>query len=102
MAKKRKNNALANRAILFLNLHREFFAQIAAKTKRIEYRDQTPYWRKRLEGRKYDVIQFRNGYATNAPVMVVEFRGLRRYGNGRNAYYAVLLGKILQIKRWRA
>ena len=88
-------------AILQLNLHREFFAQIAARTKRIEYRDQTPYWRKRLEGRKYDVIQFRNGYATNAPVMVVEFRGLRRYGRGRKAYYAIQLGRILKIQRWK-
>ncbi|MGO8835994.1 MAG: hypothetical protein ACLQAH_04955 [Limisphaerales bacterium] len=88
-------------AILHLNLHREFFAQIAAKTKRIEYRERTPYWRTRLENRRYDVIQFRNGYATNAPVMVVEFRGLRRYGTGRNAYYAIRLGKILTLKRWR-
>jgi len=87
-------------AILHLNLHREFFAQIAAKTKRIEYRDQTPNWRKRLEGRKYDVIQFRNGYATNAPFMQVEFRGLRRYGKGRNAYYAIQLSRILKIQRW--
>ena len=88
-------------SILHLNLHREFFAQIAAKTKRIEYRDQTPYWRQRLEGRKYDVIQFRNGYATNAPVMLVEFRGLRRYGRGRTAYYAIRLGRILKIQRWK-
>lgn len=89
-------------AILHLNLHREFSAQIAAKTKRIEYRDQTSYWRKRLEGRKFDVIQFRNGYAANAPVMAVEFRGLRRYGKGPSAYYAILLGKILKVKRWKA
>ncbi len=89
------------KTILHLNLRREFFAQIAARTKRIEYRDQKPYWRKRLEGRKYDVIQFRNGYATNAPEMLVEFRGLRRYGKGRNAYYAIQLGRILKIKNWR-
>jgi len=85
--------------ILHLNLRREFFAQIAAKTKRIEYRDQTPYWRTRLEGRKNDVIQFRNGYATDAPVMVVEFRGLRRYGKGSKAYYAIQLGRILKMNR---
>ena len=36
------------------------------------------------------MIQFRNGYARNAPEMQVEFRGLRRYGRGRNAYYAYL------------
>jgi len=87
--------------ILHLNLHREFFSQIAAGTKRTEYRSQTPYWKKRLENRKYDVIQFRNGYATDAPVMVVEFRGLRRYGNGRTGYYAIRLGHILKIKRWQ-
>jgi len=47
------------------------------------------YWRRRLEGREYDVIQFRNGCATRAPEMVVEFRGLRRYGRGRAGYYAI-------------
>ena len=88
-------------SVLHLNLHRKWFAAIAAKTKRTEYRRRTPYWKTRLEKRKYDVIQFRNGYATDAPEMLVEFRGLRRYGKGRNAYYAIRLGKILKIKRWR-
>ena len=87
--------------VLHLNLRREWFAAIAAKTKRIEYRSQTPYWRKRLKGRHYDVIKFRNGYATKAPEMLVQFRGLRRYGKGRNAYYAIQLGRVLKIKRWR-
>jgi hypothetical protein len=36
----------------------------------------------------------------DAPEMLVEFRGLRRYGHGRNAYYAIRLGKILRIRRW--
>ena len=89
------------KSILHLNLHREWFAAIAKRTKRIEYRSQTPYWRTRLEGRHYDAIQFRNGYATNAPEMLVEFLGLRRYGNGRNGYYAIRLGRILKIKRWK-
>jgi ASC-1-like (ASCH) protein len=86
--------------ILHLTLYREFFAAIADGRKRIEYRKQSAYWRKRLEDRKYDAILFRNGFASNAPEMLVEFRGLRRYGKGRNAYYAIRLGKILQIKRW--
>jgi hypothetical protein len=87
-------------SILHLNLHREFFAQIAAKKKRVEYRTQTPHWKNRLEGRTYDAIQFRNGYAPKAPEMLVEFRGLRRYGTGRNAYYAISLGRILKLRRW--
>jgi hypothetical protein len=86
--------------VLHLNLHREFFAEIAAGHKHIEYRKQSPYWRKRLEGRKYDAIVFRNGYARGAPEMLIEFRWLRRYGKGRNAYYAIRLGKILRIKHW--
>jgi ASC-1-like (ASCH) protein len=73
--------------ILHLNLHREFFDAIALKKKRIEYRERSAYWRKRLEGKKYDAILFRNGYSRNAPEMLVEFRGLRRYGQGRDAYY---------------
>jgi len=86
---------------LHLNLVRKYFAQIAAGTKRVEYRSQTPHWKSRLEGKKYDVILFRNGYATKAPEMLVEFRGIRRYGKGREAYYAIRLGKVLKIKRWR-
>jgi hypothetical protein len=71
--------------ILHLTLHREFFDAIARKRKRIEYRKRSPHWRKRLEGRNYNAILFRNGYAQDAPEMLVEFRGLRRYGQGRDA-----------------
>jgi len=89
------------KGILQINLEREFFGLIAAGTLRIEYRDRTPYWKKRLEGRHYDVIRFCNGCTRQAPEMLVEFRGLRRYGKGRNAYYAIRLGRILQIQRWK-
>ncbi len=89
------------KSILYLNLRREFFAAIAARSKRIEYREQTPYWKKRLEGRHYDLVHFRNGYATKASKMWVEFLGLRRYGRGRRAYYAIRLGRILKLQRWR-
>ncbi len=34
------------KSILHLNLHREFFAQIAARMKRTGYRDLSPCWRK--------------------------------------------------------
>jgi hypothetical protein len=92
----------SKRTILQLNLHRGYFAAIAAGTKGIEYRAQTPYWKSRLERRTYDVIQFRNGYSTRAPEMLVEFRGVRKYGKGRNGCYAIRLGRILRIKRWRS
>ena len=86
---------------LHLNLQREFFAQVAAGTKRTEYRRRTHYWRRRLEGRHYDVIQFRNGYATKAPEMQVEFVGIRKVKKRGRRFYAIHLGRILKIKRWR-
>ncbi len=87
--------------ILRLTLKREYFAQIAKKQKRTEYRKRKPYWRKRLEGRKFEAILFRNGYGKNVPEMLVEFRGLSRVGKGRGAEYAIRLGRILKIKRWK-
>lgn len=87
--------------ILHLNLHRQFFADIAAKTKRIEYRERTTYWRKRLEGRHYDIIQFRNGYATKAPEIQVKFLGVKKVKKWGAQYYAIQLGRILSLKRWK-
>ena len=89
------------KSVLHLILHRKYFAAIAAKTKRAEYRDLTPYWKKRLEGRRYDVVHFRNGYATEAPEMWVQFLGLRKQGKGRSGRYVIRLGRILKIKRWK-
>jgi hypothetical protein len=87
---------------LHLNLRRQFFAEIAAKTKRIEYRKRTAYWKSRLEGRTYDVIKFRNGYATKAPEMLVEFRGVKTIRKWGGPYYAIQLGRILSLKRWKS
>jgi hypothetical protein len=86
--------------VLHLNLHRKFFAAIAARMKRVEYRERTPYWRQRLENRDYEFIQFRNGYATAAPEMLVEFRGVKKIRKWGKPYYAIALGGILKIKRW--
>lgn len=89
-------------AILHLNLRRQFFADIANGTKRIEYRKRTGYWKRRIEGRHYDAIKFRNGYATLAPEMLVEFRSVKKIHKWGEPHYAINLGRILEIKRWRA
>ena len=88
-------------ATLHLNLHGEFFAAIATQKERIEYRSRTPHWEARLEGRHYRVIQFRNGYASKAPVALVEYRGYRIQGKGKKKEFAIRPGRVLKIKRWR-
>ena len=92
---------MAGKSVLHLTLHREFFDQIALGTKKTEYRDTSDYWARRLDGRDYDEIIFRNGYGPKVPEMRVEFRGIRKRGNGRSGHYAIQLERILSIRRWR-
>jgi len=47
---------------LVLPLKAEYFDAIRAGTKPEEYRLVNDYWRKRLEGREYDVIELTKGY----------------------------------------
>ncbi len=84
--------------VLHLNLYRKYFDQILEGKKTTEYREVTPYWSKRLEGRHYDVIQFRNGYAKVAPMMIVEFKGMGIVTFQATPKYAIELGNILEIK----
>lgn len=74
---------------------------LAAGTAQIEYRHRTPYREKRLEGRRYNVIQFRNGYATRAPEAPVQFLGVRYVRKARKLVYAIRLDHIRRIKRWK-
>ena len=85
------------RSILHLTLEREWFDDIVRGVKNEEYRDLKDYWKTRLEDRKYDIVRFRNGYATDAPEMDVEFLGVDKLSD----CYAIRLGKILSLKRWR-
>jgi len=80
--------------ILHLNLYRKYFDAIVNGTKTIEYRKKTEYWKKRIEGRDYDVIKFRNGYAKDAPTMVVEYGGYEVGFNGIGEEYRIKLGNI--------
>ena len=84
--------------ILHLNLYRKYFDQILEGKKTTEYREVTPYWSKRLEGRYYDVIKFRNGYAKDAPEMIVEFKGMGTVTFQTTPTYAIELGKILKVR----
>ena len=92
---------MKNSRILHLNLHREFFDLIERGLKKTEYRECTPYWRKRLEGRDYDMIRFRNGYATKAPIMDVQYlaKGFRIIGSKKE--YAIRLGRILKLSNYQ-
>jgi len=80
---------------LRLTIKRQFFDLIAAGQKKIEYREITPYWISRLEGRKYDEVFFRNGYSASSPVVRVECLGISRNCN----YFEIHLGEIIEIRQ---
>lgn len=60
---------------LHLTLFRRWFIDILEGTKTEEYREIKPFWAKRLF-QPYNTVTFRNGYAKDAPLMVVEFKGV--------------------------
>ena len=78
--------------LLTLNLHREFFCAILDGSKRIEYRQKTDFWTKRLSGRKFTHVRFRNGYLKNAPELIVVLKTIVETPNE----YEIYLGKIIK------
>jgi len=85
--------------ILHLNLHKKWFDEILAGTKKIEYREIKPYWTKRLfnsdgTSKKFYIILFRNGYSKDCRKMKVEFKGIRK---GKKEY-EILLGDVLKTE----
>ena len=84
---------------LHLTLKKKWFDQILAGTKKIEYREIKPYWTTRLfdDGgnvKKFEVIEFRNGYSKDCKKMKVEWEGIQV--NEKKGDYEILLGKILE------
>ncbi len=94
--------------VLRLTLKRKWFDMISSGKKLEEYRDPSPWIYSRLlqkDGythRKYDLIEFRNGYGPTAPTMTVEFKGWK-HGLGMPKwgatpglrYVVILLGRVI-------
>jgi hypothetical protein len=78
--------------ILHLTLKKRYFDKIAAGIKKEEYREIKPYWTKRLEGKTFDEILFKNGYSKNARSMRVKWLGMTK----RENHYVIKLGNVLE------
>jgi len=67
--------------ILHLTLKKKWFDLIKSGEKKSEYREDKPYWQKRLlDGedipKVFDIVRFKNGYAKDSPTMDVKFRSI--------------------------
>lgn len=73
--------------VLHLTLKKYWFDMIKSGVKKEEYREIKDYWVKRFKDmslvppfkpfKEFSVIEFKNGYARDAPTMRVEFKGIR-------------------------
>jgi hypothetical protein len=90
---------MVRRQFLNLTLHKVWFDKIASGEKTEEYRTQTPHWQKRLEGKFYEEIHFRNGYNKDAPQMRVECLGITTGEWECQPCYVLKLGKIIEVRR---
>lgn len=96
--------------ILHLTLKKKWFDLIAIGKKTMEYRENKPYWQKRLldgeEPKFFDIIRFKNGYG-NVPTIDVQFMGIvfanpkwHTPNNGEiltDSTIVIKLGKILNV-----
>ena len=85
------------KSILKIVIKGEWFDEIASKKKKIEYREYTPFWISRLydkDGKKrdYDLIEFINGYNTDARRMITKYEGFNKKGSLLHIH----IGKIIK------
>ena len=88
--------------VLRLTLKKRWFDMIARGEKREEYRVPSNWIMSRLRGKRYDVVQFKNGYGATAPMVEVEFLGWEigygrlSWGAGFDKVVVIYLGRVLK------
>lgn len=112
------NTAFCDRdaRILNLTLKKKWFDMIESGEKKEEYRELKPYWVTRLtngiktypsihsiDGKGYEVdykefdfVLFRNGYAKDAPCILVECKGIDM-GKGKSEWGAIKESFIIKL-----
>lgn len=81
-----------NPRVLHLTIKKKWFDDILSGSKKLEFRQNKPYWNRRLDGKHFDEVLFRNGYRKDSPTMRVEILSINRW-----VYvYAIELGKVLE------
>lgn len=104
--------------ILHLTLKKKWFDMIASGEKKEEYRELKDYWYTRLyhwehrernsyashrvytDAKQFDIVRFKNGYASDAATMDIEFLGTH-VGIGKQEWgappesFVIKLGKII-------
>jgi len=112
-------------AVLRLTLTKKWFDMIASGEKKEEYRELKKYWQVRLtdgietylteflpkgfgykvKWKHFDYVEFKNGYAKNAPLLLVECKGIdidkakAKWSDGfKDDCFVIRLGNIVMSR----
>ena len=70
-------NDKAKNDTLYLIVVKEVWDRIVKGDKRIEYRERTDYWDKRINARHYDYVKISNGYGNDTrPIVYTNIQAL--------------------------
>jgi len=84
---------------LTMNIEREYFARIVAKKKLYESRQQSYFWKQRIEPLSVPFkLRLLNGMTPPVPEAVVVVTYVTRY----DGEYQLHLGKVLSVRHWDA
>ena len=89
--------------VITTTIDREWFAEIVAGTKRVEYRQIKPYWTNRLRKvRTPFKLVLRNGMSPPIPVATVRIDRItpNPARRPRKGTYALHIGRILKVEHW--
>jgi hypothetical protein len=78
-------------------IKREWFGRIVSRQKKVEYREDKPYWQRRLEGIEVPFrLKLINGMRLNSPRLTVTVVKVRK----RNGIYELHLGRVREVMYW--
>lgn len=84
---------------LTMNIERRWFKAIVDGTKKIEYRDMSPYWMRRIDPLTTPFrLRLLNGMTPPVPEAVVEVTKVVR--SQADQQFQLHLGKVLRVTHW--
>ena len=93
-------NDKAKNDILYLIVVKEVWDRIVKGDKRIEYRERTDYWDKRINARHYDYVRITNGYGNDTrPYRLYQYTGATRVVKDSIQCYAIDIQESLIIEK---
>ena len=98
-AGKLKDNIAQSGNTLYLIVVKEVWNRIVLGDKRVEYRERTDYWDKRILDRHYDYVRITNGYGNDTrPYRLYQYTGATRVMKNGVQCFAINISPDLVIE----